>query len=311
LTELHAKPDSEPNSARSPKNEPLLDEEFLARIEKLSLLSRATLTGRIRGTRLSRRRGFSTEFADHRDYVPGDDIRYLDWNIFGRLDRLFIKLFEEQEDLTVCLLVDCSKSMAHGDPDKFRYARQVAAALAYIALGTEDRVSVYPFDDSLRAPFKPVRGRRNALRLISWLTDLEAGSGTGLLPSLTAFTGAAPTRGMVILISDLLDPSGYTDALRVLSGRRIDVHLIHVLSPQEIDPVLAGDLKLVDCEDGGAVEVTMSRSLLNSYRRTVEEFRAGVRESCSRFAITPLFTSTGTPFDELILRYLRSRKLVG
>ena len=291
--------------------EPLLDEEFLARIERLSLLSRATLTGRIRGARRSRRRGFSTEFADHRDYVPGDDIRYLDWNIFGRLDRLFIKLFEEEEDLTVCILVDASRSMNFGDPNKYRYARQVAAALAYIALGTEDRVGIYPFAENLATPFPPVRGRRNALRLISWLNDLPVGTGTGLLESMTSFASAAPGRGMVILISDLLDPAGYTDALRAVAGRRTDVHLIHLLSPEEISPQVAGDLRLVDSEDGESIDVTIGGRILEAYERTVEEFRAGIREACTRFAIQPIFTSTGTPFDELVLGYLRSRRLVG
>lgn len=290
---------------------PLLDEEFLARIERLSLISRATLTGKIRGERRSRKRGFSTEFADHRDYVPGDDLRYLDWNIYGRLDRMFVKLFEEEEDLTVCLLLDCSASMAFGEPEKFRYARQVAAALAYIALGTEDRVGIYPFDRTLRTPFRPVRGRRNAMRLISWLGDLRAGSGTGLLDALTTFASAAPTRGMVILISDLLDPSGYRDALRTIASRRTDVHLIHVLSPDEIEPTLAGDLRLVDSEDGATVDVSVGGAILDTYRRTLEEFRAGVRETCTRFAIQPVFTSTGTPFDQLILGYLRARNIIG
>ncbi len=295
------------NAAR----QPLLDEDFLARVERLSLLSRATLTGRIRGTRRSRRRGFSTEFADHRDYVPGDDLRYLDWNIFGRLDRLFIKLFEEEEDLTVCLLLDRSLSMDTGSPNKFRYARQVAAALAYIALGTDDRVGVYPFDGSMGAPFKPVRGRRNALRLIRWLADLEPGSGTNLVESLTSFASATPGRGVVILISDLLDPAGYTDALRVIAGRKADVHLIHVLSPQELDPTVAEDVRLLDLEDGGAVEVSINPRILATYRRTVEEFREGVRQACSRFSITPILTSTELPFDTLVLDYLRSRRIIG
>jgi len=300
-----------PASAEGRADAPLLDEGFLAKLERLSLLSRATITGRIRGERRSRRRGASTEFADHRDYVPGDDIRYLDWNIYGRLDRLLVKLFEEEEDLTVCLLIDCSKSMAFGSPDKFRYARQVAGALAYIALGTEDRVGVFPFDRGLRAPFRPVRGRRNALRLLSWLGGLEAGSGTGLLESLTAFANAAPARGMVILISDLLDPAGYVDALRAIAGRRTDVHLIHILSPEEIEPTIAGDLRLVDSEDGGTVDVTVAGSVLESYRRTVREFQAGVRETCTRFGIQALPASTGVPFDQLILGYLRARRLVG
>ena len=116
---------------------------------------------------------------------------------------------------------------------------------------------------------------------------------------------------MVILISDLLDPAGYTEALRAIAGRRTDVHLIHLLSPEEIEPTLAGDLRLVDCEDGGTVELSVGGAILETYRRTVEEFRSGIRETCSRFDIQPLFTSTRIPFDQLVLGYLRARHLVG
>lgn len=297
------------NSARATK-EPLLDSEFLDQLERLSLVSRRAIVGRIRGERRSRRRGFSTEFADFRDYVPGDDLRYLDWNIFGRLERLFIKLYHEEEDLTVSLLVDLSASMDQGEPRKSRYALQVAAALGYIALAAEDRVAVYPFDAELRPPFRAVRGRRNARRLFRYLEELEPGGETDLRRSLETFAHGAPRRGLVVLISDLLDPAGYDAALRFIAGGRAEPFLIHLLSPQEIEPPLTGDLRLVDCESGDTLEVSVERALQDAYRRTIADFRGGVREGCSRRGIVPLFATTATPFEHLLLGYLRSRGLL-
>lgn len=290
----------------------LLDQEFMTQIERLSLVARNTIIGQIRGERRSRRRGYSNEFADYRDYVSGDDLRYLDWNIFGRLERLFIKLFHEEEDLTVSVLVDVSASMAQGNPQKLRYGLQVAAALSYIALSAEDRVGVYPFDSDLRPPFRPVRGRRNGARLIHYLEgQLESpGEATDLAKSLHTFSHGFRKRGLVILISDLLDPAGYDEALRGIAGSRVESFLVHLLSPEEVNPELTGDLRLIDCEDGGTAEISVDRRLLDSYRNTVRGFREGVQQACSRRNIAPLFAVTSTPFQQLVLGYLRNRGLV-
>ncbi|MFQ5653745.1 MAG: hypothetical protein ACE5GW_03320 [Planctomycetota bacterium] len=186
----------------------------------------------------------------------------------------------------------------------------MAAALGVIALGAEDRVGIYPFDARLATPFRPLRGRRNAHRLFGWLGALEIGEQTDLEASLRSFRAAAPRRGMVILISDLLDPEGYDEPLRWLGGGSRDAFLIHLLSPQEIDPPLTGDLRLVDVEDGSRADVSINRAILSAYRRTVEGFRAGVREACTRRGIVPLTASTGTPFDRLVLGTLRARRLI-
>ena len=297
------------------KREPLLDEEFLSRIERLSLVSRATILGKVRGERRSRRRGFSTEFADYRDYVAGDDLRYLDWNIFGRLERLFIKLFHEEEDLTLSILIDVSSSMDHGTPQKLRYACQVAAALGYIALTTDDRVAVYPFDSELRQVFPPLRGKKNARRLFQHLEDIlyeDRGEAveTNLLGSLTTFSRAFAKRGMAVLISDLLDPAGFDEAFRCLAGSRLETFLIHLLAPDEIDPTIVGDLRLVDCEDGSITEISINRTLMKAYVRSLEGFRESIRQSCNHKGISPLFASTSTPFEHMVLGYLRSRGLV-
>ncbi|MGE3165582.1 MAG: DUF58 domain-containing protein [Planctomycetota bacterium] len=290
----------------------LLDPEFLAHIERLTLVARSTLVGQTRGERRSRRRGYSNEFADYRDYVPGDDLRYLDWNIYGRLERLFVKLFHEEEDLTVSIVVDVSRSMAYGHPQKLRYALQVTASLAYIALSGDDRVGVYPFAGELRAPFRPVRGRRNAPRLFRYLEDLleTPGEATDLARSLSGFAHTSRSRGLIVLISDLLDPAGYESALRTIAGGRADSFLIHVLAPEEVDPQVRGDLRLVDSEDGATSEISVDRRLLESYRATVAAFRAGVQQACSKRRIVPLFAVTSTPFEQLVLGYLRMRGLL-
>lgn len=293
---------------------PLLSAEFLAQIERLSLVARGVIVGQLRGERRSKRRGASTEFADYRDYVPGDDLRYLDWNIFGRLERLFIKLFHEEEDLTVQVLVDVSASMAAGDPPKLRYALQVAAALGMIGLATEDRVGIYPFDADLRAPFRPVRGRRHGVRLLRYLETLASAETTGgathLEPALRSFARVRAPGALVILISDLLDPDGYEGALRALAGPRGEAIVIQVLSPQEVDPPLTGDLRLIDCEDATVREVSIDQPLLSSYRETVQRFRDGIAQACSQRGIASLSSVTSTPFQQLVIGMLRARGLL-
>ncbi|MEM7167928.1 MAG: DUF58 domain-containing protein [Planctomycetota bacterium] len=290
----------------------MLDAEFMGQVERLSLVARSTIIGQVRGERRSKKRGYSNEFADYRDYVAGDDLRYLDWNIYGRLERLFVKLFHEEEDLTVAILVDVSQSMNQGEPGKLRYALQVAAALGYIGLMSEDRVGIYPFAEELRQPFSPVRGRRNAARMFRYLEQQLANPGgvTDLHASLRTFSHTFRGRGMVILISDLLDPAGFDEPLRAIAGRRLDSFLVHLLSPQEEQPPVTGDLRLVDCETSATCDLSVNRRLLEVYEETVQRFREGVAQACSRRNIAPLFTTTATPFQHLVLGYLRSRGLV-
>ena len=179
---------------------PLLDEEFLARCAKLVLFSRSITQGRMRGEKRSRRRGLSTEFADHKDYTPGDDLRHLDWNIFGRLEKLFIKLFEEEEERNVFLLLDASASMQIGEPDKWRHSRQIAAALGAIALSAGDRVHLRVFDEKMRPFFPALRGSRSILRLIDTLENLPPGNGTSLGTSLRAHAASCPPGSIQILM---------------------------------------------------------------------------------------------------------------
>lgn len=298
-------------SAHDDVGEPLLDEDFLARCSRLALISRSVVRGKLRGERRSRRRGMSTEFADHRDYVIGDDLRHLDWNIYGRLEKLFIKLFEEEEERNVVLLLDASRSMNCGEPDKWRHARQVTAALGAIALASGDRVHLRIFDRELHPVGGSMRGTRSILRLLQLLEQVEPGEATALLPSLRAHASSAPPRALQILITDLMDPVGFEDALRQISGGQGESWLIHVLSQSERNPSQTGDLRLRDIENDSHVDVSFTSAVLDAYQRVLDNFCEEVRQVCNRYRIQPVEVTTDIPFDQVVLEMLRQRRLLG
>jgi uncharacterized protein (DUF58 family) len=291
-------------------NSELLTPEFLAKIDKLQLVSKKILAGKMKGERRSKRKGFSTEFADHRSYVVGDDLRFIDWNILIRLDRLFIKLFEEEEDLHVHLLIDQSKSMDFGEPTKFNYAQRLAASLAYIGLSNLDRVRITPFADTIDSSLPPARGRRSVLRVLDQIQRLTPSGSTSLDASCKSFAMQATGKGVVILISDLMDKAGFESAIRYLVARSMDLFVIHVLSAEEIEPPATGDLRLVDAEDGDVAEITVSAPLLARYRKTLESYCARIRDFCHQRGVAYFFTSNQVPFEQIVLRYLRERGLV-
>lgn len=297
---------------RAAINEPrdLLDPEFMARLERLEYVSRKIFLGKMRGERKSKRRGESVEFADYRPYVAGDDLRFLDWNILARLDRLFLKLFLEEEDLHVGVLLDVSKSMDWGDPAKELYARRVTAALAYIGLCNFDRVSIYPYANGLQAALAGVRGRRMMFQVVDFLRGLEPEGVSNLSLACKQYAIRHPQRGILLVLSDFFDKGGYEQGLRYLLGRDLDLYAVQVLSPQELEPELAGDLRLVDVEDDDMAEVTVSRALLNRYKQNLQAYCASLKEFCSRRGISYLFTGTDVPFDQLVLSYLRRRGLL-
>jgi uncharacterized protein (DUF58 family) len=289
---------------------PLLDSEFLHRLEQLELVSRKIFLGRMKGERRSKRKGQSVEFADYRNYVVGDDLRFLDWNLYARLDKLFIRLFMEEEDLHVYILIDNSMSMDFGSPTKLHYAKQVAAALGFIGLVNMDRVVVEAFNDRLTQSLPPVRGRRSLWRLMDFLTKLESAGPSDLKRALRTFSIKCSGKGIVILLSDFMDKAGYEDALRYLVARQLDIYLIHILSHEEVDPEIVGDLKLVDIEDDDEAEITVSGPLLKRYKQNLAAYRAALHDFCNRRGISYLFTSNQVPFDRLVLSYLRQRGLV-
>jgi uncharacterized protein (DUF58 family) len=290
--------------------EPLLDPAFLHKLEQLELVSRKIFVGRMKGERKSKRRGSSVEFAEHRNYTFGDDLRHIDWNVYGRLDKLFLKLFHEEEDLHVYTLLDTSQSMDFGAPTKLRYGKQVAAALAFIGLVNHDRVLMDTFSGQLDKGLHGIRGRSQMWRIVQYLEQLQPEGSSDLTAAAREFAIRHAGKGVVVVISDFLDKKGYQEALRYLLARNMDIYVVHVLSQEEVNPELVGDLRLVDAEDGEAAEITISAPLLKRYKDTLNAFVGGLKEWCTNRGITYIFTTNQNPFDKLILNYLRERGLV-
>lgn len=293
-----------------PQTSTLLSPELLARLEKMELVSRKIFRGRMKGERRSPRKGQSVEFADFRNYVPGDDLRFVDWNTYARLEKLFLKMFLEEEDLHFYALIDASSSMDFGQPTKLRYATQLAAALAFIGLIRSDRVKIETLDQSDREAAPTFRGRRSLWRMLDYLERIEPGGPVPLAEGVKNFCLRNSGKGILLLISDLMDKTGYEAALRYLVAQDMDVYVVQVLSAEEIDPEIQGDLRLIDCEDGDLADVTVSGPLLKRYKQTLAAFVDSAREFCTRRGMSYLLARNQVPVEELVTGYLRTRGLV-
>ncbi|MCR9117014.1 MAG: DUF58 domain-containing protein [bacterium] len=288
----------------------LLSPTLLAQLERLELVTRKVFRGRMKGERRSKRKGQSVEFADFRNYVAGDDLRLLDWNLYARLDQLFLKLFLEEEDLHFYALIDTSLSMEFGDPTKLLYAKQLAAALGFIGLCRSDRVKIETLATTHKNPGPTLRGRHSMYRMVDYLQTIQAGDNVSLATGVKNFCVRNTGKGILVLITDLMDKEGYEKALRFLIAQQMDVYVIQVLSPEEVDPDVSGDLKLVDCEDDDIAEITVSRPLLDRYKQTLASFIDGARDFCNRRGMMYLMTRTDTPIEQFVAKYLRRRGLV-
>jgi uncharacterized protein (DUF58 family) len=308
----------------------LLPPELLRRLEQFQLLAARRAKSSAKGERRSRARGQSVEFADYRNYVPGDDFRYLDWNLYGRLDRLFLKLYEEERELPVRIFLDASESMTFGEPRKFDFARQVAAAVGYVALCGFDRVSVIPFpepggaggaDDAqlftlnsqlaLRGALRSVRGKKSAMQYFQNLSALTAGGAANLNQALRRSALEARQAGVAAVLSDFLDPAGYEAGLSALVGRGFQVNAVQILAPEELNPMTYGDLRLVDAETGGLQEVTFGRFRLKAYQQTVQNFVQRLRAFCTARGINFFTASSDTDLQQLLLKQLRAAEVWG
>ena len=308
----------EPVSSSTPSMSPatpgsvpqLLTPEFMAKLGALAVVSKKILAGKLRGERRSKKRGESIEFADHRQYSQGDDLRRIDWNLYGRLEKLFLKLFLAEEDLSVYLLIDASRSMDFGSVNKFDYARKVAAAVAYIGICNLDRVTLTVNLGGKEHNLSNMRGKNQVFRLFDFLSKITPDGGTDLLDATKRFVIRNRRPGVLLIISDFLDSNGYEAPLRVLAGNRMDVFAVHVLAKEEIEPVLTGDFLLVDSETGDNLDVTASRRLVDNYQKTVRGFCSSLQQFCAARGIAYLFASTELPFEALVLSYLRTAGLV-
>jgi uncharacterized protein (DUF58 family) len=288
----------------------ILPPDLMAQLERLELVTRKVFRGRMKGERRSRRKGQSVEFADFRGYVPGDDLRTLDWNLFARLDKLIIKLFMEEEDLHFYALIDASLSMGFGEPTKLDYAKQLAAALGFVGLVRTDRVRIETLGTDLHHRGPILRGRKSVWRMLDFVGSIQPGETVSLEQGVKNFCVRNSGRGIVVFISDLMDKNGYESALRYLMARQFDVYVIHVLSQAEIDPDVKGDLRLVDCEDDDIAEITVSAPLIARYKATLAAFVSGAQEFCNRRGMNYLLANNQTPVKDLIGSYLRRRRLV-
>jgi len=305
----------------------LLTPELLRRLEQFQLLAARRAKSSSKGERRSRARGQSVEFADYRTYVHGDDFRYLDWNLYGRLEKLFLKLYEEERELPVRIFLDASESMTFGEPRKFDFARQVAAAIGYVALSGFDRVSVIPFPEpandastgpatriaelAARGGLRSVRGKKSAIQFFQNLGVLTAGGAANLNAALRRGALEARQAGVAVVLSDFLDPAGYESGLTALVGRGFQVDLVQILAPDELSPSTFGDLRLVDSETGAMQEVTFGRFRLKAYRQTVQNFMQRLREFCQGRGLNFFTASSNTDLQELLLKQLRKAEVWG
>ncbi len=299
---------------------PLFDSTFLAKLEALHLLSRKIFRGQQHAERRSRQTGSSLEFADYRNYTSGDDLRNVDWNVYGRLNRLFVKLFEAEEDLHVSFLIDCSASMRWlpektepGALTKFNHARRIAAALSYIALANLDRVNLFPFASGLGDDLGFVRGKGQFHAVLEFLRRLpERGNEpTDLLASFKTFAHRLKRRGLVFVLSDFFDPQA-ADALAFLRQQQFEPAALQILDAAECDPSadFRGDLQLIDSESGTRLDLTADPALIAAYRREWTRFINVIEDRCRSQAIGFIPTTTAQPFEDLVLKILRDRRLV-
>ena len=282
--------------------------EFIDKLERLSIFSRKVLHGLLKGERRSTKKGVSIEFADYRDYVPGDDLRFLDWNIYARLEQLFLKIFQEEEDLNIYFLLDRSKSMDFGSPNKLTYGKKLVAALAYIALKNLDRVAIGTFSSDLDNFFPLTRGKQSAWRMFDFLEQIKPSkpeNTTNLYESFKSFALKFKSSSIIIIVSDFM-AGDFESALKFFANNNCDTFVFHILSQEELDPPLAGDLKLSDSENGPQVDISISSKLLDRYRMILSSYIQNIHSWCLKHNIFYLYSSNQKSFDDLILKYLKS-----
>jgi uncharacterized protein (DUF58 family) len=288
----------------------VFDEGFLRQLERLLLMMRAPVRGGLKGGRRSVKRGQSVEFADYREYSLGDDLRQLDWNVLARLEKLFVKLFIEEEDVTITFLLDGSASMASGRPNKLQFAKRAAAALGYIGLASEDKIAVSVLGGRTARRRTQLRGSGRVFRLLAELSSITTADGpTDLVAAARHAAAQLSGRGVVVLISDLLDPAA-DRVIRELASTRSELIVLHVLSPEELDPPLEGDLRLVDSETGASIDVTADLATIDAYRDRLAAWKASFADLAAKRQATYVDLSTEVPLNELIFAELRRRRVL-
>jgi len=288
----------------------LLDPVFMSRLDALDILSHKILQGKLQGERRSKRRGQSVEFADHRPYVAGDDLRFVDWNVYGRLEQLFLKLFLEEQDLTVHIVADASGSMSFGEPPKELFIRKLTAALGYVSLVNNNRVTISFIADGVTAQLANMRGRSYLDKMAECLLTAGCDGPLNFDDACRQLAAGRIGSGVMVVLSDFLFKDGYDSGLRRLIGRQYDLYVIQVLCPQELSPDLSGELKLLDIEDADAAEITVSAALLKYYKRNLTAYCNELKDFCTRRGAVYVLANSSDSVESLVLNYLRRIRLL-
>jgi uncharacterized protein (DUF58 family) len=283
-------------------------DDFLKKLEYLHVVSRREFAGQNRADRRTPKRGRGIEFADHRAYTPGDDFRHIDWKAYKRLNRLLLRLFDEEQDLPIYLILDVSRSMV--EPAKFDLARRIAAALCYIGLVHLDRLTILTFAQGLAQEWSPGRGKGRIFRVFEALERLEAGGATDLRESFKQFASRPRQVGLTVIISDFLDPGGFEVGLKILRTLGHDVFAVHVASQADRDPGALGDVRFADAETGELRELEVTPRLASAYVRAWEAHAAELEAFCGRYGIGYVRADAERPFDEIVLKAFRQERLL-
>ena len=297
-------------SHRRNKLTDLLDPVFMSRLDTLDVLSRKILQGKLQGERRSKRRGQSVEFADHRPYVAGDDLRFVDWNVYGRLEQLFLKLFLEEQDLTVHIVADASTSMSFGEPSKELFIKKLTAALGYVSLVNNNRVTISFIADGVTVQLANMRGRNYLNNMAECLLTTDCDGPSNFDDACRQLAAGRIGSGVMVVLSDFLFKEGYDSGLRRLIGRQYDLYAIQVLCPQELSPDLSGELKLIDIEDADAAEITVSAALSKYYKRNLTAYCNELKDFCTSRGAVYVLANSADSVESLVLNYLRRIRLL-
>ncbi len=286
-------------------DEDLFDDEFQRKLEMLVVVAKRVFSGAMRAERRSKKTGSGVEFADHRDYVPGDDFRYLDWSVYQRFDRLLIRLYEEEEDLSIYFIVDTSSSMGFGDGEKLRQAKRLCAALAYVGLANLDRIAIVTATDEVSGRMPTTRGKARIFRIFRFLKAVKANGTTDLGEAMKTFVAQHKRRGLAVILSDLYDPAGFERGINTLRYNKFEPFVLHIVDPHDARPDLKGDVRVYDCETGDEREVTVTAKVLERYAAAYSEYTDEIQRFCVSKQVAYFRADVNTPFDELILRVFR------
>jgi len=283
----------------------LFDDEFQRKLDYLAMVSKRVFSGAMRAERRTKKTGSGIEFADHRDYAPGDDIRALDWHAFQRFDRLLIRLYEEEEDLSIYFILDTSSSMGFGEGEKLRQAKRLCAALAYVGLANLDRIAIVAATDEISGRMPTTRGKARIFRIFRFLSGVKAEGATDLGEAMKTFVAQHKRKGLAVLLSDLYDPEGFERGINVLRFNRFEPYVIHLVDGRDGKPELKGDVRVYDCETGDEREVTVTAKVLEKYQKVYGDYLEEVQRFCTSRQVSYFRADVDTPFDELILRVFR------